>query len=67
MLDLTFDPSLRSNDGSLALVSCLSSGYRFASVVRCVGLVFDCFEFNFVDSFLLKYVLTQAQVIKGFY
>ena len=28
-----------SNDGSLALVSYLSSGYSFASVLRCVGLV----------------------------
>ena len=33
-------PPSRSNDGSLALVSCLSGGYRFASVLRCVGLVF---------------------------
>ena len=37
MLDLNF-PS-RSNDGSLALVSCLSGGYKFALVLRCVGLV----------------------------
>ena len=29
----------RSNNGSLALVSCLSGGYKFASVLRCVGLV----------------------------
>ena len=33
-------PPSRSNDGSLALVSCLSGGYKFASVLRCVGLVF---------------------------
>ena len=33
------DPPSRSNDGSLALVSCLSGGYTFASVLRCVGLV----------------------------
>ena len=26
--------------GSLALVSCLFGGYKFASVLRCVGLVF---------------------------
>ena len=26
-------------DGSLALVRCLSGGYKFASVLRCVGLV----------------------------
>ena len=32
-------PSSRSNDGSLALVSCLLGGYKFASVLRCVGLV----------------------------
>ena len=31
--DFTFGPSSRSNDGSLALVSCLSGGYRFASVL----------------------------------
>ena len=29
----------RSNDGSLALVSCLSGGYRCPSVLQCVGLV----------------------------
>ena len=28
MLDLTFGPPSRLNDGSLALVSCLSGGYR---------------------------------------
>ena len=32
-------PPSRSNDGLLALVSCLSGGYRFASVLWCVGLV----------------------------
>ena len=32
--DLTFGPPSRSNDGSLA-----SSLYKFASVLRCVGLV----------------------------
>ena len=38
--DLTFGPRSRSKDGSVALVSCLSSGYEFASVLRqCVGLV----------------------------
>ena len=36
--DLTLAPS-RSNNGSLALVSCLSGGYKFASVLRCLGLV----------------------------
>ena len=30
----------RSNDGSLALVSFLSGGYKVALVLRCVGLVF---------------------------
>ena len=40
LLDLTFGPSFKvSNDGSLALVSCLSGGYKFASVLQCVGLV----------------------------
>ena len=39
MLDLTFGPPpSRSNNGSLALVSCLSSGYKLASVLQCVGL-----------------------------
>ena len=37
--DLTLGPSFRSNDGSLTLVSCLSGGYKFASVLQCVGLV----------------------------
>ena len=32
-------PPSRSNDGSLALVSCLFGGYKFASVLRCVGLI----------------------------
>ena len=36
--DLGAPPS-RSNDGSLALGSCLSGGYKFASVLQCVGLV----------------------------
>ena len=40
MSDLTFGPSFKVNDGSLALVSCLSGGYRFASVLQCVGLVY---------------------------
>ena len=35
--DLGAPPS-RSNDGSLALVSCLFGGYKFASVFRCIGL-----------------------------
>ena len=32
-------PLLQPNDGSLALVSYLSSGYKVASVLRCVVLV----------------------------
>ena len=39
LLDLTLGPPSRSNDGSLALVSCLSGGYKFVSVLRSVGLV----------------------------
>ena len=35
-------PFSRSNDGSLALVSCLFGGYKFASVLRCIGLVYYC-------------------------
>ena len=37
--DLTFGPSFKVNDGSLALVSCLSGGYKFASVLGCVCVV----------------------------
>ena len=32
MSDLTFASPSRSNDGSLALVSCLSGGYRFVQI-----------------------------------
>ena len=32
-------PLSRLNDGSLALVSCLFGGYKFASVLQCVGLI----------------------------
>ena len=32
-------PLSRSNDGSLALLSCLFGGYKFALVLRCIGLV----------------------------
>ena len=32
-------PFSRSNDGPLALVSCLFGGYKFASVLQCSGLV----------------------------
>ena len=31
------------------------------------NLIFACFKCSFVDFFLLKYELTQAQVIKLFY
>ena len=46
--DIRFDlwpPPSRSNDGSLASVSYRSGGYKFASVLRCVGLVF-CFLYQ---------------------
>ena len=36
--DLTLGPSFKVKR-RLALVSCLSCGYKFASVLRCVGLV----------------------------
>ena len=39
--DLTFDPSSRSNNNSLALVSCVSCGYKFTLVLRCVGLIMN--------------------------
>ena len=32
---LPWAPPSRSNDGSLALVNCLSGGYKFASVLQC--------------------------------
>ena len=32
-------PLSRSNNDSLALVSCLFGGYKFALVLQCVGLV----------------------------
>ena len=43
--DLTFappppPPPSKSNNGSLALVYCLSGEYKFASVLRCVSLVY---------------------------
>ena len=38
-LGLLLQGPTRIADGSLALVSCLFGGYKFASVVRCVGLV----------------------------
>ena len=47
--DLGAPPS-RSNDGSLALVSCLFGGYKFASVLRCVGLVL----------FMLSYTMSYS-------
>ena len=39
-------PLSRSNNGSLAFVSCLFGGYKFASVLRCVGQVrtFGCID-----------------------
>ena len=42
----------RSNDGSLALVSCLSSGYKFALVLRCVGLVDFSLQINAISLLL---------------
>ena len=39
LLDLTLAPPSRSNNGSLALLSCLSDGYKFALILQCVGLV----------------------------
>ena len=49
MFDLTFGPPSRSNDGSLALVSCLSGGYKFASVLQCIGLVRDANSYPSLD------------------
>ena len=39
MLDLTFGRSFKVKRWFTGLVSCLSGGYKFASVLRCVGLV----------------------------
>ena len=36
-------PLSRSNNVSLALVNCLFGGYKFASVLRCLGLVYRYF------------------------
>ena len=44
-------PPSRSNDSSLALVSCLSRGYKFVSVLQYVGIVLV--EIN-VKGFLLQ-------------
>ena len=52
-------PSSRSNDGLLALVSCLSGGYKFASVLRCVGLV------TFVTMEEVKLAMTKTHVIES--
>ena len=41
-------PPSRSNDGLLAFVICLSDGYKFASVLRYIGLVFILF-ISFTD------------------
>ena len=48
---LTVAPPSRLNDGSLVLVSCLSGGYKFASVLRCVGVVN---VFNFCIFFRVR-------------
>ena len=52
--DLTLVPPSRSNDGSLALVSCLFDGYKFASILQCVGLVGICIWCAFVTASLEK-------------
>ena len=49
--DLGAPPS-RSYDGSLALVSCLSGGYKFVSVLRCVGLVMNVGVFFHENGYL---------------
>ena len=44
--DLALAPPSRSNDGSLALVSCLSGGYKFASVLFCTRSSYSSFFFS---------------------
>ena len=66
MLDLTFGPSSRSNDGSLALVSCLSGGYKFASVLRCVGLVLFM-EHDLQETITFSYTYKTCFTILSFF
>ena len=49
--DLAFGPPSRSIDGSLALVSCLSRGYKFASVLRCARSSY-VFFWSFTTQFM---------------
>ena len=50
----------RSNDGSLALVSCLSGGYKFALVLRYIGLVSSCLiKTSLVENMLLCVQLSK--------
>ena len=39
LLDLTFGPSFKVKQWFIDLVSCLSGGYKFVSVLRYVSLV----------------------------
>ena len=41
--DLTLGPSFKVKRWFAGLVSCLFGGYKFALVLRCVGLVMLCF------------------------
>ena len=60
MLDLTFGPASRSNDGSLALVSCLSGRYKFASFFfRCIGLVIICLNYEFINHTCLDRIFVD--------
>ena len=48
-LDLALGPLSRSNNGLLALVSCLSRGYnlhQFSSALGLVYVAFSCYNFN---------------------
>ena len=61
--DLGPPPLIRSNNGSLALVSCLFSRYKFASVLRCVSLVVFC---NFCKKFKMATILSKSLYLAWF-
>ena len=60
--DLTSGPSWKANNGSLALVSCLSGGYKFASVLQCVDLVYLVFYvMPSTLSVILRWLVKRAE------
>ena len=51
----------RSNDGSLTLMSCLFGGYKFALVVRCVGLV--CTVIHATKFYMEQFLSSTINII----